>query len=444
MDGQLFTLEQFTLLGVAIAMAYIIGAATSRVAIRAFDIIMKRISRSFRFVRRVVGIETRAARSAAATAKSRGLVYQTDIDTALRVKDSTSDEPTSEYDFSLEESLLIRKGPFFQHIKIPPEGGYIPDSLTKKMSDEITNEYVREATNFFNHNVSLHANEQSLYDDAEGAVIISFFRDSDRRCFYALNEMRKTINGNIWRMAWSFSAIWFAVVATTMLCFWGESFDRSLLDEPWLLFRLVVSIVAVVFGALAIWYLQSNGYEKHQEHSARELGWFLSQWLDRINNRYRDATAHAMGVTVGEEKDSKKVAEEAKKWNKIMMWMAFRAFFVESFYRNIRFQIDRNRTYYDLAPKTALIIVAVVSVFIFWSVPAARPGDLLTWGILLMLLSTITFVFGYFYNKKVIPRELDENKWMGFKNLELSKAMDEVVGKYGEEVGYWKNRTGRD
>ncbi|PQA89253.1 hypothetical protein [Hyphococcus luteus] len=51
-------------------------------------------------------------------------------------------------------------------------------------------------------------------------------------------------------------------------------------------------------------------------------------------------------------------------------------------------------------------------------------------------------VYWRWHHRIVVPSELDEN-WLGYGNLELGKVMDEVVGKYGEEVGYWKNRTGR-
>lgn len=149
-----------------------------------------------------------------------------------------------------------------------------------------------------------------------------------------------------------------------------------------------------------------------------------------------------MGATVGEEKDTNKVSEAAKRWHKIMMWMAFRLFFIESFYRNIRFQIDRNRSYYDLGPSIVLALGFIGLAIFYLTNPDWRPGDIWMGSVLFALLVFISAFYWRLYHRKVVPIELDQN-WIGFENLEMGKAMDDVVGNYGEEVGYWKNRTGR-
>lgn len=311
----------------------------------------------------------------------------------------------------------------------------------------------------FNHYVPLQVSEKSLYDDAEAAVIVSYFRNSDRRCFYILNEMRKTINGNIWQMVKLFSSIWLFATVLLVLAFSGESWElissaaSTLIDADenfgikerdalLVLVKPLGGLIAVFIAASLIATFQASGYKLQQEHSARELNWFLSRWLDRINDRYRDAKAEAMGATVGEEKDTKKVAAAARNWHKIMIWMAFRSFFIESFYRNIRFQIDRNRSYYDMGPAFVLFFGTIGLAITYSMAPFLLPGDFAMGIVFLALLAFVSVFYWLRYHRKVVPIELEEN-WIGFDNLELGKVMDEVVGAYGEEVGYWKNRTGR-
>lgn len=382
--------------------------------------------------------EAALARGAAAGAKAeidRGVEHLTDTDAALRVVSSIGGEAKSDqtnYDFAAEETIIKRDGVLFRSIRIPDS--YIPSSITMKLTDEVAADFVREANAFFNSPVPLRVNERSLYEDAENAVIVSLFRESDRRCFYALNEMRKTINGNIRVLMFLFSTLLVVASAALVTLFAGATIET--MPHNAIPAALGVGVLMVL-----MYLIQTAMYQKQQEHSARELGLFLSRWLDRLSFRFQEATAHAIGVTVGEEKDTEKIAIDARKWHKIMMWMAFRSFFIESFYRNIRFQMDRNRTYYDAVPALVLVLCAGA---VGWAAltPAFRPGDSATAGIFMFLFVSLAAVFLRLYYKTVIVKELDHSTWLGFDNLQVSKAMDDVVGKYGEEVGYWKNRLG--
>ena len=84
----------------------------------------------------------------------------------------------------------------------------------------------------------------------------------------------------------------------------------------------------------------------------------------------------------------------------------------------------------------------IVLVIIYSMLPSLLPKDVVMDGLLFVLVMAVSAVFLKLYHRKVVPIELDPN-WLGFDHLELGKSIDEVVGGYGEEVGYWKNRTGR-
>jgi len=38
--------------------------------------------------------------------------------------------------------------------------------------------------------------------------------------------------------------------------------------------------------------------------------------------------------------------------------------------------------------------------------------------------------------------EVDQGEWISFHTLKLDEVLGDVVGKYAEDVGYWKNRVG--
>ena len=441
--------------GVTFLLPYAAGFLSALVVValvgRAPAIILAPIARLLRLPLRVLRFfarlirrspEAAMARGAVAGAKAeldRGLEHLTDTDAALRVNTPPpgeggpdAEEPSPLYDFSVEEKLMKRDGVLFRSIRIPDS--FIPSNITMKLTDAVAEGFVREAGLFFNTHVPLRVNERSLYEDAENGVIVSLFRESDRRCFYALNELRKTINGNIRMLMLLFCLILIGSSAGLVAVFAGRTTST--------LSGILLPAGVAVFAVMCVMYLvQTAMYQKQQEHSARELGLFLSRWLDRLSFRFQEATAHAIGVTVGEEKDTEKIANDARKWHKIMMWMAFRSFFIESFYRNIRFQMDRNRSYYDAVP--AIVVVLCVGALIWaYLSPGLRPGDSTAAAVFAFLFVILVTVNLRLYYKTVIVKELDHSTWLGFENLQVSKAMDDVVGKYGEEVGYWKNRLG--
>jgi hypothetical protein len=95
-----------------------------------------------------------------------------------------------------------------------------------------------------------------------------------------------------------------------------------------------------------------------------------------------------------------------------------------------------------MGPAIVLFVAVIILSIVYSNFSELRPSDAAMASVLALLLAAVTFVYWRRYHRKVVPVELDEN-WLGFGNLDLGQVMDEVVGKYGEEVGYWKNRTGR-
>lgn len=360
----------------------------------------------------------------------------TEIEKSLRMNSGPDETALADYDFAEEERLLKRDGFFFRSIRVP-DNGYIPGNLTNKLSEEVANEYLKGANAFFSRKVPIDCNNQALYEDAEGGVVISLFLDTDRRCYYALDQMRKIINDNARRLVFLFSLLLIISVGSLVAHF---HYNRALPTLQLSLTGAIITLLTIVTMLL----VHSGGYQKQQQHAVRELSLLLSRYLDRINDRFRDATTHAMGVTVGEEKNSKKMASDATRWHKLMMWMPFRAFFIESFVRNIKFQIERNCGYYLLFPPALIVSGSALIAFLYSSKTISLGDSFANNGsVLIILISALVFAYIKLIYKVVIANEFDQSNWLGFDNLSVGKALDDVVGKYAEEVGYWKNRLER-
>ncbi|NWG70018.1 MAG: hypothetical protein HXY23_00185 [Parvularculaceae bacterium] len=341
------------------------------------------------------------------------------------------------YDCKEERRMLAARGALFRTVRVPSE--YFQASLTDPLSESIADGYFAGAKRFFNRRVIIESNEKALFEDVDGAVSIGLFRSHDRRCYFALNEMRKIINNNALRLVATLATCVAAYAALAVYLFGYGLVEPARLDPQ---IKAAVLPASLIATALAMFAFQHLGYAQQQRHNTRELVSFLTRYLGRLSDRYRESTAFARGVTVGDETDSKKLSASARKWHKIMVWMPFRAFFIESFVRNIYFQIHRNCHYYGvLANFLAILAVGAIAAAFVSARGAGSLNALSTIG----LAASFGLVVFYLHlvNKVVIRDELNQIDWLGFDNLNVSQQMDDVVGKYAEDVGFWKGRFER-
>ena len=134
-----------------------------------------------------------------------------------------------------------------------------------------------------------------------------------------------------------------------------------------------------------------------------------------------------------------------QRWHKIVMWMAFRVFFVETYLRSIVYQISRNSGYYlvfiPLAFFLALSAFAVVvgvygeAGFLWSLVSNVSPAFYVSFALLFWLY------YIFLSNSMKTVQELNQLDWLGYDNFHVAEAMDVIVGKYAEDVGYWKTRV---
>ena len=382
----------------------------------------------------------------------------TEIENALNEVDEGFDRGDGKedgpYDYANnQEAKLSRLGVLFHWISIKP--AYMPD--TSRMSNDVVEIYLQVAKRFFGSQVSIDADVGSLYEDVDGAITISLFRIRDRNCYYLLNEMRRLINDNVRKLAIMYSSV-IALVLVIEL-FFSDFIDLKMLagagigsDGKFLgmavssLDRGISGVVLCLAGTFVMWLTYYMEYIPNQRNNGREMRSFLSRYMSRLSDRYRDSLANARAVTVGDEIDAAKLSSEAQKWHKIVLWLSFRAFFIEGFVRNTLFQIGRNSGYYIIFCPLFLFlgILATVSY-------AAGVGRIDLWtlfagpGLIFYLAFAGMFALfaSYLSNSLGSIDEMSQTDWLGFDNFNVDRGMDEVVGKYAEDVGYWKGRLDR-
>lgn len=352
------------------------------------------------------------------------------------------------YDYAHnEEKNLKRTGFLFKWINVLPS--YMPD--VSPMSEELADTYQKVASRYFAGQVNISADIASQYEDIEGATIIRMFRVRDRRGYYLLNEMRRIINDNVRKIAFVYTTIVLTVLAAAWFVI--PEFNGAAPDAKGFVGFFVGQAHAGAWGLLGcllgiflMWLSYFMEYVPNQRNNARELRSFMSRYMSRLSDRYRDSLANARAVTVGDETDGAKLSARAQKWHKIVMWMSFRAFFMESFMRNVLFQIGRNCGYYVVLVPLLLTVgtlftsLALIALFRLdlWAVVAA-PGFLFYFGFALLVWVALIFL-----TRAMRPiDEMNQADWLGFDDFNVDRGMDQVVGKYAEDVGYWKGRLDR-
>ncbi|XBQ16768.1 MAG: hypothetical protein ABL308_02580 [Oceanicaulis sp.] len=392
----------------------------------------------FRPLLRLVGRGERGGPAAGAAASAAVSGHKTLTDAALGD------------DFAHEESFLQRQGVFFKWLMVRVGFMRMPEELNRETAER----YSKLAQGFLGGRVPIEADPRALFEDVEGAVIARQFHESDSGVLYLLNESRKLMNANVRKLAVWFSLILGAVLLVNILAndtgliqslglFAGLS-DDALVSSAQLT-SLVVGAGSCLLAAMAMWALYYAEYSPYQRNTAREMANFLTRYLARVNDHYRTAVGKAKSLTVGQERDSKHLAEEAQLWMLNISWIALRVFFIETYVRNTAFQIRRNSHYYLVFVPSGFLVALAVLLLALGVFTARAPFETilaLGWVFAVLFVLVVALYAFFLINAMKALEEIDQGEWISFHTLRLDAVMSEIVGKYAEDVGYWKNRVG--
>jgi hypothetical protein len=396
----------------------------------------------FRLILRLIGLGRRAAPDSVADmgpsswAAAAVSGHKTLTDTALGD------------DYEHEESFMQRQGVFFRWLAVRVGFMRMPEELTRELADE----YGRLANEFLGGPVPISSDSRALFEDVEGAVIARQFFESDRGVLYLLNASRKVMNDNVRKLA-----VWFSAILGGVLLLNVMLNDLGVIDRLGLfadgagpipgdaLASLVVGAGSCLAAAAVMWALYYAEYSPYQRNTAREMANFLTRYLARVNDHYRTAVGKAKSVTVGQERDSERLADEARLWSLNISWIALRVFFIETYVRNVVFQITRNSSYYLIFVPAGFLAGLVMVLGLLAAFTGLSPFvTVLSLGwVFLTLFVLIAVLYGFFLSTSMKAlEEIDQGEWISFHTLRLNQVLGEVVGKYAEDVGYWKNRVG--
>ncbi len=383
-------------------------------------------------------------------------------------REQTETEKALGDDFDHEQSHIRQRGSFFQWVQVIV--GYI--QITETLNEEIENKYFESAEDFFKSKVPVNTDPQSLYEDIEGGISITYFKSSDAGAYFLLNEMQKSINNNVWKLTVTYSALIstvfilnFFIVQGTWIDFtylFGVAAGSPLFDYATFTVdgdeaakreyfnQAMFGVFSCFVAALIMWLLYGIEYIPYQRNNSRELNNFVTRYFARLTDHYNRLVAKAKSVTIGNITNPKELATMAQRYHKMILWIAMRSFFIEGFIRNIMFQIRRDTGYYlffvPLFFGLALYIIWDVAHFIVAlmqndSSYMEQVGSA-SW-IFYVFFGLLILLYMYFLTNSLSSiEEVNQDEWIGFDNLQLEEVLGDVVGKYAEDVGYWKNRVG--
>ncbi len=350
--------------------------------------------------------------------------------------------------FAQEEDHMNRQGFIFKWLSVRVGFMRMPEEL----DDDTAAEYARLAEQFLGREVPVEADQRALFEDIEGQVIAEQFHKSDAGVLYLLNEGRKLMNRNVFVLSALLSLILGLVLignvfahefgVVEMLGLFPEGIGPLGSDVA---SSLLFGAATCVLGAMVMWALYYAEYAPYQRNTAREMANLLTRYLARVNDHYRTAVGKAKSVTVGQERDSKQLADQAKLWTLNITWIALRVFFVETYVRNVVFQIRRNSNYYLMFVPLGAVVATGIVLGMLSALTGLSPfGPILALGwVFIALFLLVAMLYSFFLSNALNSlSEIDQGEWISFHTLRLNQVLGEVVGKYAEDVGYWKNRIG--
>lgn len=351
---------------------------------------------------------------------------------------------------------IERHGVLFRWLS--PKAGFITQDAD--FNDKHAEEYTEKSRLFFSKQVPVLSNPTALYEDVEAAFIIGCFKNADSNSFYLLNEMRKAINANVRKLAVMFSTIAALVLIANL--FFAPYADFAFLEGALSatpvgtdlsspeaggdVSRAIFAAFTCAGGAFLMWLLYYIEFIPYQRNNARELNNYITRYLAILNDQFKTGVGRAKAVTVGQEKDPNTLSASARNWFISFQWIGFRIFFVESFIRNVLFQVRRNSSYYlSFVPLLFIAVLAVglyVADLVSMISAGALFGSLSPFFYLFFLLLIALYIHFLVSSVRGIMESIKQDEWIGFDNLRFHETMADVVGKFAEDVGYWKNRVG--
>jgi hypothetical protein len=134
---------------------------------------------------------------------------------------------------------------------------------------------------------------------------------------------------------------------------------------------------------------------------------------------------------------------EAALWITNLQWMAFRAFYIESYLKNILFQIRRNSSYY-------LLLVPLLFVALLLVVTSAMrlpefnvlnlESAIYRQNSFYLFFAMLLLAYYQYLRRSVsfIWESIEQHDWFKFRELDIQDAMTKILDAYVTQLDRWR------
>lgn len=354
----------------------------------------------------------------------------------------------SESEIALAESALATKialpvkGVLFKWIDV--SGHEIP-STKLSIAEAVAN--LEDSQSYYAQTEDIFANPGNLFEDIESAFIINMFRKSDLSLFYVLTELRKRINANVRDFA-----IWASLILIIVLLS-NVFFVQIASENPETVIGLgehpetVFAALSCSAGVILIVVAYALAYVHHQRNNGMQLNNFVQRYLSHLNRVYQEAQRHAGAEQLDQRAgNTEEIVKSAGAWFLNFQWTAMRVFFVESFARNVLFQVRRNSGFYAFYIPLSFLLALVLLASLL------DIGELdLTNSASRLYNMSLVFYGGYAFMALVFLRllafpvnavleQIKSDSWERFAKMNLQGSTQALVQRDKREIANWKNR----
>jgi hypothetical protein len=213
-----------------------------------------------------------------------------------------------------------------------------------------------------------------------------------------------------------------------------------------LLNMAALGLISCIAAYLLMFLFYVAAYQPAQLLNTQQMKNFLVTYLSDINDSFRKSQNESTSSIV-DIRDH--VKTDIVLWVTNLQWMAFRAFFIECFLRNVCFQIRRNSIYALAFVPVLFGITLIITTYLFHIAEfKIVEGKAISPQIGFYSVLGLLLVGYYHYLKEAFPSlegfvsgEGDRG-WYGFHKLNLLNAITKVMESYADSLISWRSKFG--
>jgi hypothetical protein len=209
----------------------------------------------------------------------------------------------------------------------------------------------------------------------------------------------------------------------------------------------LVAIASCALGTILMLAAYSLAYVHHQRNNGMQLNNFVQRYLSYLNRLGQESQRHAGAEQLDQRSANvEELVKSAGTWFVNFQWTAMRVFFIESFVRNVLFQVRRNSGFYAFyVPAGFLAFITVLAgILNIHELDATDATSRLYHmnAFFYVAFAAMTIVFLKIMALPVdrVLEQIKGQAWERFNKMNLQDATQTLVQRDKREIANWKNR----